>query len=70
MIRVINVLDERMTRESCIQYINQMYDIGVKQITFRQMFGNRKAYQNFLKIKDTINMPGVLFLLDGEYHNY
>ena len=70
MIRVINILDEHMTRESCIQYINQMHDIGVKQITFRQMFGNRKAYQNFLKIKDAINMPGVLFLPDGEYHNY
>lgn len=70
MIRVINVLDERMTRESCIQYINKIHDIGVKQITFRQMFGNRKAYQNFLKIKDTINMTGVLFLPDGEYHNY
>lgn len=69
-IRVINVLSEHMTRDECIQYIEKMKNIGVKQITFRQMFGNRKAYQNFLKIKDTINIPGVLFLPDGEYHNY
>lgn len=34
------------------------------------MFGNKKAYQNFLKIKDTIHIPGVMFLADGEYHNY
>lgn len=69
-IRVINVLSEHMTKEDCIRYIEQMHDIGVKQITFRQMFGNRKAYQNFLKIKDRINISGVLFLPDGEYHNY
>lgn len=69
-IRVINVLSEHMTRDDCIQYIEKMKSIGVKQITFRQMFGNRKAYQNFLKIKDTISVPGVLFLPDGEYHNY
>ena len=69
-IRVINVLNEHMTREDCIRYIEKIHDIGVKQITFRQMFGNRKAYQNFLKIKDSINISGVLFLPDGEYHNY
>lgn len=69
-IRVINVLNEHMTRDDCIQYIEKMKSIGVKQITFRQMFGNRKAYQNFLKIKDSINVPSVLFLPDGEYHNY
>lgn len=69
-IRVINVLGEHMTKENCLQYIEQMQNIGVKQITFRQMFGNKKAYHNFLKIKDSINIPGVLFLPDGEYHNY
>lgn len=69
-LRVINVLNERMTTEDCLAYINNMQDIGVKQVTFRQMFGNRNAYQNFLKVKDTIDIPGVMFLPDGEYHNY
>lgn len=64
-LRVINVLNERMTTEDCLDYIKKMHDIGVEQITFRQMFGNKKAYQNFLKIKDTINIPGVMFLPDG-----
>lgn len=40
-LRVINVLNERMTTEDCLAYINKMHDIGVKQVTFRQMFGNR-----------------------------
>ena len=69
-VRVINVLNDRMTKEDCLQYINKMRGIGVKQITFRQMFGNKKAYQNFLKIKDSIDIPGVMFLPDGEYHHY
>ena len=69
-LRVINVLNERMTAEDCLDYINKMHNIGVKQITFRQMFGNKNAYQNFLKIKDSINIPGVMFLPDGEYHHY
>ena len=69
-LRVINVLSEKMTTEGCLAYINKMHSIGVKQITFRQMFGNKKAYENFVKIKDTISLPGVMFLPDGEYHNY
>lgn len=69
-LRVINVLNERMTTKDCLDYIKKMHDIGVEQITFRQMFGNKKAYQNFLKIKDTINIQGVMFLQDGEYHHY
>lgn len=69
-VRVINVLNDRMTKEDCLQYINKMRSIGVKQITFRQMFGNKKAYQNFLKIKGSIDIPGVMFLPDGEYHHY
>lgn len=69
-LRVINVLNERMTTEDCLDYINKMHNIGVKQITFRQMFGNKNAYQNFLNIKNTINIPGVMFLPDGEYHHY
>lgn len=69
-VRVINVLNERMTTEDCLDYINKMHSIGVEQITFRQMFGNKNAYQNFLKIKDTINIPDVMFLPDDEYHNY
>lgn len=70
MVRVINVLNERMTTTDCLNYIEAMHNIGIKQITFRQMFGNKNAYQNFLNIKDTIDIPGVLFLADGEYHNY
>ena len=69
-LRVINVLNERMTTEDCLTYIHKMNSIGVKQITFRQMFGNKKAYENFMKIKDSISLPGVIFLPDGEYHNY
>lgn len=69
-IRVINVLNERMTIDDCLKYIVDMKSIGVKQITFRQMFGNRKAYENFNRIKDLISEEGVLFLRDGEYHNY
>lgn len=69
-LRVINVLNERMTTEDCLTYIRKMHSIGVKQITFRQMFGNKKAYENFMKIKDSISLPGVMFLPDGEYHNY
>ena len=69
-IRVVNVLSERMTKEDCLAYIKAMKEAGVKQVTFRQMFGNRKAYENFLKIKDEISEPGVLFLPDGEYHSY
>lgn len=69
-LRVVNVLNERMTTEDCFDYINKMHNIGVKQITFRQMFGNKNAYQNFLKIKDSINVSGVMFLPDGEYHHY
>jgi hypothetical protein len=69
-IRVINVLNERMTKEDCISYIRAMKQIGVKQITFRQMFGNKKAYENFNRLKNEIVEDGVLFLPDGEYHNY
>ena len=69
-IRVVNVLNERMTVDSCYEYIKLMKSIGIQQITFRQMFGNKKAYENFLYIKDLISEEGVLFLKDGEYHNY
>lgn len=70
-LRVICVLNERMTADDCMKYIESLHEIGVKQITFRQMFGNRKAYENFLKVRDSISLlPGVMFLQDGEYHNY
>jgi hypothetical protein len=69
-LRVINVLNERMTKEDCLDYIETMKKIGVKQITFRQMFGNRKAYENFDHLKNEIIEDDVLFLPDGEYHNY
>lgn len=38
------------------------------------MFGNKKAYENFNNLKDKLyevyKDDGVLFLKDGEYHNY
>lgn len=69
-IRVINVLNDRMTLDDCHEYIDTMKSIGIKQITFRQMFGNKKAYENFNKLRGDINEDGVMFLPDGEYHNY
>lgn len=69
-VRVVNVLNERMSVYDCFAYIDKMHDIGINQITFRQMFGNKKAYENFLKIRDDVDIPGVMFLSDGEYHNY
>ena len=69
-LRVVNVLNERISSSECVDYIEQMSQAGVKQITFRQMFGNRKAYENFEKIRKQIDIPGVMFLPDGEYHNY
>lgn len=48
-LRVINVLNERMTTEDCLDYIKKMHDIGVEQITFRQMFGNKKSVSEFLE---------------------
>lgn len=69
-LRVINVVNANMTIDDCFEYIDQMREIGVQQITFRQMFGNRKAYENFNKLKNYVRGCGVLFLKDGEYHNY
>lgn len=69
-VRVVNVINESVTRQNCIDFIKAVKNTGVEQVTFRQMFGNRKAYENFNLIKDTIREDGVLFLKDGEYHNY
>lgn len=69
-IRVIQVLDSKMTEQDCREYIDKMKSIGVKQITFRQMFGNKKAYEHFTELKDLDWGEGVMFLPDGEYHNY
>ncbi len=69
-VRVINVLNEKMTEETCRNYVDIMKSIGIKQITFRQMFGNKAAYENFNKLKNIDFGDGVLFLPDGEYHNY
>lgn len=48
-LRVINVLNERMTTKDCLDYIKKIHDIGVEQITFRQMFGNKKSVSEFLE---------------------
>lgn len=70
-IRVIQVVNSRLTIDNCIDYIKTIKDIGIDQITFRQMFGNRKAYEHFNILKQNMsNIDGVMFLKDGEYHNY
>lgn len=70
-IRVIQVVGANMTPDDCLTYIKKLQEIGVKQITFRQMFGNKKAYQNFNYLNNNIPpKEGVMFLKDGEYHNY
>jgi len=69
-IRVIQVVDSKITKEQCLDYIHELKEIGIKQITFRQMFGNKKAYKYFKELKDEIHKDGVMFLKDGEYHNY
>lgn len=69
-IRVVNVLNTETTIDDVKDFIKELKNIGIEQITFRQMFGNRKAYENFNSLKDKITTPGVLFLKDGEYHNY
>lgn len=70
-IRVIQVVGENLTFRDCSNYIKTMFDFGVKQVTFRQMFGNKKAYDNFNFLKSNFyDVDGVMFLKDGEYHNY
>lgn len=70
-IRAIQVVNSKLTVQDCLNYINTMKDIGIKQITFRQMFGNRKAYEHFDYLKENVkDIEGVMFLKDGEYHSY
>lgn len=69
-IRTIQVVDSKITELQCREYIKTMKDIGIKQCTFRQMFGNKQAYNHFLELKDLNWEDGVMFLPDGEYHNY
>jgi organic radical activating enzyme len=70
-LRAIHVVNERMNVDDCLTYIETIKSIGIKQVTFRQMFGNKRAYENYEVLKN--QMPkqlGVLFLDDGEYHSY
>ncbi|WP_455649234.1 hypothetical protein [Enterocloster citroniae] len=69
-IRVIQVVDSKITKVQCQTYIKKLKEIGIPQITFRQMFGNKEAYKHFNELKNEIKEEGVLFLKDGEYHNY
>ena len=70
-LRVIQVVDDKMSKDDVLSYVKTLQDIGVKQITFRQMFGNEKAYQHFYELRDALpQMVGVMWLEDGEYHNY
>ena len=53
------------------EYIDKIKSYGISQVTFRQMFGNKKAYEHFKYLEKQIDeQEGVLFLKDGEYHEY
>jgi organic radical activating enzyme len=70
-IRIIQVVNDKLTIKDCMNYIDTIKSIEIDQITFRQMFGNKKAYEHFNYLKN--NKPeieGVMFLKDGEYHDY
>jgi hypothetical protein len=70
-LRVIDVVDKNLNLDDCENYIKRMKKIGIKQITFRQMFGDKEAAENYLRLKRTVEKKdGVLFLDDGEYHDY
>lgn len=71
-IRVIQVVGPKLDKETLIEYIERLLEIGVKQITLREMFGNKGAHENFEQLEKEIGniYPGVLFLKDGEYHEY
>lgn len=69
-IRVIEVVGTDLTEEICNNYITKMKAIGIPQITFRQMFGNKKAFEHWEDLRTKVSGEGVLFLKDGEYHNY
>ena len=71
-LRIIQVVDGKCDVEELSTYIESLKSIGIEQITFRQMFGNKKAFANFEKLKDTpeLNGEGILWLKDGEYHDY
>ena len=69
-IRVIEVVGTDLTEEICNNYITKMKTIGIPQITFRQMFGNKKAFEHWEDLRAKVSGEGVLFLKDGEYHNY
>lgn len=70
--RVIQVVGPRLNSDTLSRYIEDLLEIGVKQITLREMFGNKGAHENFKKLKNELDniYPGVLFLPDGEYHEY
>ena len=69
-IRVIEVVGTDFTEDICKNYIKKIKGIGIPQITFRQMFGNKKAYEYWNELSQKISGEGILFLKDGEYHNY
>lgn len=70
-IRVIQVVNSKLDIQKCLNYINIIQTIGIKQVTFRQMFGNKKAYEHFDYLKNNIpEIEGIIFLKDGEYHTY
>ena len=70
-IRVIQVVDEKMTRDDCESYVRFLKtECSVPRITFREMFGSVAAQANFAKLKGLNLGEGVMFLPDDDYHNY
>lgn len=69
-VRVIEVVGTNLTEEICRNYIEKIKKLGITQITFRQMFGNKKAFEHWEELKPKITGDGIMFLKDGEYHNY
>lgn len=70
-IRVIQVVNSNLSKELCQEYIDKIKSYGISQVTFRQMFGNKKAYEHFKYLEKQIDeQEGVFFLKDGEYHEY
>ncbi|MBQ3309181.1 hypothetical protein IJG78_00705 [Candidatus Saccharibacteria bacterium] len=70
-VRVVQVVNEMMTREDCENYVKFLkIECGVPRVTFREMFGSEPAQANFARLRNIDLGDGVLFLPDGDYHDY
>ncbi len=70
-VRVVQVVDEKMTPKDCENYVGFLkVCCKVPRVTFREMFGSEAAQANFAKLRNLDLGEGVMFLPDGDYHNY